>query len=108
METEKRRASVIDIASRRKPAPRQESKTNLFAFPVREKEVKMPKKLLVCTRCRIAIFLDSAVHEAPRWKGNLRDPDKIEEMDGQDDLRDFRETHQDKAHEVIEAELIHD
>jgi len=45
MEYKKKRASVVDIASRRKLSGlRQEPKTNVFAFPIREGEIKTCQK----------------------------------------------------------------
>ena len=64
----------------------------------------MDRKILVCVGCHLFIPLDSAVNEAPRWKGDLYAPDKIKEIGNQDDLRDFREAH--KGHNVIEAGAI--
>jgi len=63
----------------------------------------MAKKLLVCAGCGVAIFLDSATNRAPKWKGDLRAPDRIEEIGNQDDLRDFQKAH--KGHNIIRAEL---
>jgi len=61
----------------------------------------MGQKILVCTECHLFISLDSAANKAPRWKGDLRAPGKIKEIDDQNDLRDFRQAH--KGHSVIKA-----
>lgn len=68
----------------------------------------MGRKILVCIPCRLAIFSNSATNKAPRYKGDLRHPNKIQEIK-QDDLRDFRKLHKDsKQHKLVEVELLYD
>ncbi len=65
------------------------------------------RELLVCTSCKSAIFVKSVANTAPRFTGNVGDPPESRMMiGGQDDLGDFKRTHQ--KHEVIEVELKHD
>ena len=63
------------------------------------------RELLVCTMCKTAIFVDSAVHKAPRWTGEAGDPpSKRKRIDGQDNLSVFKKEH--TMHEMIEVELV--
>jgi len=64
----------------------------------------MDRELLVCTRCKSAIFVDSVANRAPKWTGEVGDPPrKRKRLDGQDDLRVFKREH--LRHEMIEVEL---
>ena len=65
------------------------------------------RELLVCTDCKSAIFAHSAANTAPRFTGKVGDWPESRMMIGeQDDLGDFKRTHQ--KHEVIEVELKYD
>jgi len=66
------------------------------------------RKILVCTKCSVAIFLDSAANRAPRWTGKIGDPPETrEEIGGQDDLLEFRRVHQTKTgHKLLVARLV--
>ena len=64
----------------------------------------MNRELLVCTRCKSGIFVDSVANKAPRWTGKAGDPPyKRLGIDGQDDLNVFKRRH--LSHEMIEVEL---
>lgn len=67
----------------------------------------MSRKLLVCTNCEVAIFLNSSANTAPRWTGKIGDPaEKRIERRGQDDERDFKIEH--SRHKPIVVELMYD
>jgi len=67
----------------------------------------MADKILVCTSCCVAVPLNSVSNTAPRWTGEVGDPiGSRQEIEDQDDLRDFRAAHKKEAgHNVIEAVL---
>jgi len=79
-----------------------------LSFPDTPTEGKdMKRALLVCTRCKSAIFVDSMANNAPKWTGEVGDPpDKRKCINGQDDLNVFKQEH--LGHGLIEVELALD